>query len=50
MPRISLGSIGWILLIRQEVRGIFAEPTLRMAVRHLLEEGAATASPDGGVR
>ena len=36
--------------IRQEVKGFFAEPALRMAVRHLLAEGASTAATDGGAR
>ena len=36
--------------IRQEVKGIFAEPALRMAVGHLLEEGASTTDPEGEER
>lgn len=36
--------------IRQEVTGIFAEPTLRMAVGHLLNEPAPSPSPAGGDR
>ncbi|HET7321532.1 MAG TPA: TlpA disulfide reductase family protein [Longimicrobiaceae bacterium] len=36
--------------IRQEVKGIFAEPTLRMAVDHLLEEDASTTRRTGGER
>src|SRR5690606_16817501 len=36
--------------IRQEVKGFFAEPALRMAVGHLLEEGVSTAGPNGGAR
>lgn len=36
--------------IRHEVKGIFAEPALRMAVGHLLEEGASTTSMAGGAR
>lgn len=34
--------------VRQEVKGIFAEPALRMAVRHLLEENLSTTRPEGG--
>lgn len=36
--------------IRQEVKGIFAEPALRMAVGHLLEEGASAPGTEGGAR
>ena len=36
--------------IRQEVKGIFAEPALRMAVGHLLEEGTSTTGAAGGAR
>lgn len=36
--------------IRQEVKGYFAEPALRMAVGHLLEESASTAGVAGGAR
>ena len=36
--------------IRHEVKGIFAEPALRMAVGRLLEEGASVAGTEGGAR
>jgi peroxiredoxin len=36
--------------IRQEVTGLFAEPTLRMAVGHLLDEPAPSPRPAGGER
>jgi peroxiredoxin len=36
--------------IRQEIKGIFAEPALRMAVSHLLEEGSSNADEPGGAR
>ena len=36
--------------VRQQVTGIFAEPTLRMAVGHLLDEPATIAAPAGGQR
>ena len=36
--------------VRQEVKGIFAEPTLRMAVGHLLKEPATAAALSGGPR
>lgn len=36
--------------VRQEVTGIFAEPALRMAVGHLLEESVPPAAAEGGAR
>ena len=36
--------------VRQEVTGIFAEPTLRMAVGHLLDEPGPSSAPAGGER
>lgn len=36
--------------IRQEVKGIFAEPALRLAVGHLLKKDAPTATARGGGR
>lgn len=34
--------------VRQEVRGIFTEPALRMAIGHLLDDGDSRAAEPGG--